>query len=79
MLPEYRDMIAKLRQHPEHKHFANIFDKHNALDEEINNLENNPVTAVSAVAEIETKKKEKLALKDEIFQYIKQVEAKGGL
>lgn len=74
MLPEYRDLIAKLRQSPEHKHFANIFSRHNELDEEINNLESNPVTAINAKTEIEVKKKEKLALKDEIFQYIKRVE-----
>ncbi|MDO4435093.1 MAG: YdcH family protein [Cardiobacteriaceae bacterium] len=72
MLHEHRELIAELRQ--QDRHFARLFDAHNALDEEINNLEQNPVTAVSAHSEIEQKKVQKLALKDEIYQYILNVE-----
>ena len=71
MLPEYRDLIAELRQSD--KHFARLFDEHNEL--EILRLEGDPATAVSARGEIEQKKKAKLAKKDEIFQYIKKIEA----
>ena len=73
MLPEYRDLIAELRQSD--KHFARLFDEHNELDHEILRLEGDPATAVSARSEIEQKKKAKLAKKDEIFQYIKKIEA----
>lgn len=71
MLHEHRELIAELRQHD--RHFERLFDAHNALDEEINRLEQNPVTAISAHAEIEQKKVQKLALKDEIYQYIQHV------
>lgn len=71
MLHEHRDLIAELRQHD--RHFARLFDAHNELDEEINRLEQNPVTVVSAHSEIEQKKVQKLGLKDEIYQYIQKV------
>ncbi len=73
MLPEYRDLIAELRQSD--RHFAKLFDEHNELDHEIKRLEDNPATAVSARDEIEEKKKAKLVKKDEIYQYIKKIEA----
>ncbi len=73
MLPEYRDLIAELRQSD--RHFARLFDEHNELDHEIKRLEDNPATAVSARDEIEEKKKAKLVKKDEIYQYIKKIEA----
>lgn len=75
MLPEYRDLIAKLRQSD--RHFIKLFDEHNELDHEIKRLEDNPATAVSARDEIEAKKKAKLQKKDEIYQYIKKIEAEG--
>lgn len=64
MFPEHRELITKLKTSD--AHFAKLFDKHNELDEQITNLENDPVAAVSREAEIETLKKEKLALKDEL-------------
>lgn len=72
MFPEYRELISELK-HKDH-HFTRLFDKHNALDEEINNLEKGNPPA--SQFEIEAKKKEKLALKDELFQYLNKV-AKG--
>lgn len=68
MFPEYRDLISKLKTSD--AHFAKIFDKHNDLDQEIINLENDPVASVSREQEIETLKKEKLALKDELFKIL---------
>lgn len=68
MFPEYRDLISKLKTSD--AHFAKIFDKHNNLDQEIINLENDPVASVSREQEIETLKKEKLALKDELFKIL---------
>ncbi|MDO4642023.1 MAG: YdcH family protein [Neisseria sp.] len=74
MFPEYRDLISKLKQ--EDAHFARLFDEHNELDDKIASLENNEVTAVSAAEEIENLKMKKLALKDELYQLLKNAEAK---
>ena len=56
MFPEYRELISKLKQ--QDAHFARLFDEHNALDDKITGLVNNPVT--SGLDEIEELKKEKL-------------------
>lgn len=64
MFPEHRELISKLKTSD--AHFAKLFDKHNELDEQIINLENDPVASVSRESEIEQLKKEKLALKDEL-------------
>jgi len=64
MFHEYREIITELKTHD--KHFHNVFEKHNSLDEEIAELEKNHVDQF----EIETRKKEKLKLKDEIYNII---------
>lgn len=71
MFPEYRELIAKLRQ--EDAHFARLFDEHNKLDDKITGLVNSPVT--SGLDEIEELKKEKLLLKEKIYALLKQAEA----
>ena len=71
MLPEYRDLIAQLRQSD--NHFARLFDEHNALDEDINRLMKDPVAAPLDL-EIEEMKKKKLALKDQIYAYLQKKE-----
>lgn len=68
MFPEYRDLISELKTSD--LHFSKIFDKHNDLDQQIINLENDPVASVSREQDIETMKKEKLALKDELFKIL---------
>ncbi len=68
MFPEHRELISKLKTTD--KHFEKLFDKHNDLDEQISNLENDPVASVSRDADIEALKKEKLALKDEIYKIL---------
>ncbi|OBX84730.1 YdcH family protein [Faucicola atlantae] len=65
MFPEYRDLISQLKTSDQH--FAKLFDKHNELDHQIANLENNPVAAASRDADIEALKKEKLGLKDQLY------------
>ncbi len=70
MFPEHRTLISKLRQ--ENLHFSKIFEEHNALDHEIIRLEQNPA---SNSDEIETLKKEKLKLKDEIYVMLKKAES----
>lgn len=73
MFPEYRDLITRLKGHD--IHFTRLFDRHNELDQRILNMEAHiqPGTAL----EIETLKKEKLALKDQLFAHLKKVEAGG--
>lgn len=63
MFPEYRDLITQLK----HKdlHFTKLFERHNEIDQQIKNFEANLETA-SELA-IETLKKEKLYLKDQIY------------
>ncbi len=73
MFPEYRDLIAKLRQGDEH--FRALFDQHNDLDHKIIRLEKNPASSTSP--EIADLKRQKLALKDEIYAYLKEKEKEG--
>ena len=71
MFPEYRDLITKIKGHD--AHFTRLFDKHNELDQVIKNMESHIVPATEI--EIETKKKEKLLLKDQLYAHLKRVEA----
>lgn len=71
MFPEYRDLISKLKT--EDGRFERLFDKHNELDQQIKNMEARIVSASSE--EIETLKKEKLALKDELYQILRKAAA----
>lgn len=73
MLHEYRDLINELRQND--NHFARLFNEHNALDEEIARLENDPVAVASRHDEIDQKKREKLRLKDELTRIVKNKDA----
>ncbi len=70
MFPEYRDLITKLKA--EDAHFAKLFEKHNELDQKIKNLEKSYVSD----SEIETLKKEKLKLKDDMYAILRQYDAK---
>jgi uncharacterized protein YdcH (DUF465 family) len=71
MFPEFRDRISQLKT--EDAHFARLFDKHNALDQQIKNIEAH-IEAGSA-EDVENLKKEKLKLKDELYQILKNAEA----
>lgn len=71
MFQEYRDLMTKLKGHD--LHFTRLFDKHNELDQMIKNMESHIVGA--SHEEIETLKKQKLALKDELYTWLKKVEA----
>ncbi|MCK3655609.1 hypothetical protein A4G19_07560 [Pasteurellaceae bacterium Macca] len=68
MFPEFRDLITQLKV--ENAHFARLFDKHNELDQKIKNMEANIELATHA--EIETLKKEKLHIKDELYAILKK-------
>jgi uncharacterized protein YdcH (DUF465 family) len=66
MLHEYRDIISKLKQ--ENGHFAKIFERHNELDDKINEVEAGREHMEQL--ELEKLKKEKLKLKDEAYVMI---------
>ena len=64
MFHEYRDLITELKQ--KDGHFHKLFEAHNALDDTIAKLEKSHADQF----EIESKKKEKLKLKDEIYSIL---------
>jgi len=67
MFPEYRDLISTLKTTD--RHFAHLFDKHNALDQKIKNMESHIEPGTHE--EIETLKKQKLLLKDQLYTLLK--------
>ncbi|SOZ65216.1 conserved hypothetical protein, DUF465 [Cupriavidus taiwanensis] len=54
-------------------HFARLFHRHNSLDQEIHNMEAGLVPA--STFEIERLKKEKLLLKDQLYQILRRTTA----
>ncbi|WP_455229634.1 YdcH family protein [Geopseudomonas aromaticivorans] len=71
MFPEYRDLITRLKT--ENAHFTRLFDEHNTLDQRIKNLEARIELATDE--EIESLKKEKLNLKDQLYVILKEADA----
>lgn len=71
MFPEYRDLITKLKTTD--RHFLNLFDKHNELDQKIKNMEAHIEPGTHE--EIETLKKEKLSLKDQLYTLLRNASA----
>lgn len=71
MFPEYRELITQLKNHDQH--FTRLFNEHNDLDQKIKNMENH-IESGSQV-EIETLKKQKLHLKDELYAILKKASA----
>ena len=66
MLHEYKEEIHELKL--SNAHFAKIFDKHNALDQKVEDAEADRVILTDV--ELEILKKEKLLLKDEAYKMI---------
>ncbi len=66
MLAEYRNEISELKQN--NAHFNKVFNDHNELDDKIKDAEHGRV-GMSDI-EIETMKKKKLLLKDEMLKMI---------
>ena len=71
MFPEYRDLITQLKTTD--RHFLNVFEKHNELDQKIKNMESGIEPGTSL--DIESLKKEKLMLKDELYQILRKAAA----
>ena len=65
-ISEYRDLISQLKH--QDRHFQQLFDRHNALDQQIQNIEKHILPGTPQ--EIETLKKEKLHLKDQLYQVL---------
>lgn len=68
MFPEYRDLISELKTTD--RHFLSLFEKHNELDQKIQNIESRIEPGTRE--EIEVLKKEKLALKDQLYSLLKK-------
>ena len=68
MFPEYRDLITQLKTTD--RHFLNLFEKHNELDQRVKNMEAGTEPATHLV--VEALKKEKLVLKDELYQILRK-------
>lgn len=72
MFPEYRDLITELKTSDHH--FIRLFDKHNDLDRVIRHKEAHMEPGTPE--EIETLKKEKLLLKDQLYAILKKASDK---
>jgi uncharacterized protein YdcH (DUF465 family) len=68
VFPEFRDLISRLKN--EDDHFLRLFNRHNELDQQIKNLEAS--AGPSGSITIEKLKKEKLQLKDSLYQILKE-------
>lgn len=68
MFPEYRDLITQLKTTD--RHFLRLFDQHNELDQKIKNMEAS--ISPGTHDEIETLKKEKLQIKDQLYVILKK-------
>lgn len=71
MFPEYRDLISRLKT--EDAHFSRLFERHNELDHRIQRMETGDAPADHVA--IETLKKEKLLLKDQLYGVLKKAAA----
>lgn len=68
MFPEYRDQITQLKISD--LNFVRLFEKHNSLDQKIRHMEAH--IEPSTHEEIETLKKEKLVIKDALYNILKK-------
>lgn len=68
MFPEYRALITELKSTD--AHFVSLYHRHNALDQQVKRMEAH--TEPGTPEEIETLKKEKLRLKDELYTILKK-------
>lgn len=74
MFPEYRDLITSLKHRD--MHFTRLFDKHNELDQKILNMES--TGHGSDPFQVEALKKEKLRIKDELYQILRKASGVNG-
>lgn len=75
MFPEFRDLITRLKTEGTNTRFLSLFEKHNELDHKVKAMESHDAGGIHS--EIEVLKKEKLRLKDELYQLLRQEAAAG--
>ncbi len=68
MFPEYRELTNELKLTD--SYFLEIFKQHDHIDQRVRNMEHGVEPATHT--EIENLKKEKLALKDELYAMLKK-------
>ena len=68
MFPEYRELITRLKTEGTNNRFLHLFEKHNELDHKISGLE--ALDAGGVHSEIAALKKEKLRIKDELYNLL---------
>lgn len=68
MFPEYRELITELKSTD--RHFVQLFNRHNELDQQIQNIEAH--IEHRTAAEVEDLKKQKLRLKDELYAILRR-------
>ncbi len=71
MFPEHRELITQLKTTD--RHFSNLFDKHNDLDQKIKNIEARIEPGTHE--EVDVLKKEKLQLKDQVYAVLQKAAA----
>jgi len=71
MFPEYREQIADLRAND--RHFSRLFDQHNALDHQIQNMVDQRIPTQQQ--QIEVLKKEKLLIKEKLYTMLRNGDA----
>ncbi|NRD75595.1 DUF465 domain-containing protein [Shewanella sp. VB17] len=69
MFPEYRELITKLKTND--AHFLKVFNKHNALDDEIKELELH--SSSDLTNKVHALKMKKLHIKEELHAILKSV------
>lgn len=70
MFPEFRELITSLRASDQQ--FSQLFEKHHSLDKKIRDIETH--VEYGTHEQIETLKKEKLLLKDQIYRTLRHRE-----
>ena len=74
MFHEDRELITKLKG--ANARFTSLFDKHNELDEKIAQMQKGNIYND---AEVDTLKREKLRLKDEIYAFLSEYKKENNL
>ncbi len=75
MFHEYRDIIVELKV--QNSRFHNLFNKHNELDDKIASIESGKEHVTEF--DLDTLKKEKLKLKDEVYNIIMEYKKENNL
>lgn len=71
MFSEYKELMTRLKATD--PHFAELCTKHDALDQQIHDIEAH--TEVSTYEHLEDLKKEKLLVKDKVYAQLRKVGA----